>query len=121
MKEFVCCEAGEGKFRILARALRCGDDLCVAVCGGERHHVGAVSLGQYEPERASATVSTVTVHTHRDDAVSARFAKAIASACRCAVTVTAGIHVDDAGEAELSVLTANCEECLHALLRALEE
>ena len=60
MKEFVSCEAGEGKFRIEAHARRCGNDWSVTVCGGEKHDVGAVSLAQYEPERGSATVSTLT-------------------------------------------------------------
>ena len=121
MVEMIHASAGEGRFQIEARAQRCGDDWCIAVCGGEKQHVGAVSLGQYEPERDSATVSTITVHTHRDDAVAARFAKAIATACRCTVTVTVGIHVDDAGAAELALLQKYCEACLQALLHAMEE
>ena len=121
MVEIINASAGEGRFEIEARARRCGDDWCVAVCGGELPHVGAVSLGQYEPERESATVSTITVHNHRDDAVTSRFAKAIATARKCTVTVTAGIHVDDAGAAELALLEKNCEACLNALLHAMED
>ncbi|MCF0120153.1 MAG: hypothetical protein HUJ65_00825 [Oscillospiraceae bacterium] len=117
----VLCSAGEGKYRISSYAVRCGADLCVTVCGGEKHHVGAVSLGVYEPERDSATVSTLTVYTHRDDAVSSRFAKKLSSALRCTVTVTAGIHVDDADADDLRVLNGNCDECLNLLIKALEE
>ncbi len=92
----------------------------MTVCGGEREHVGAVALGQYEPDRDSATVSTVTVFSHRDDAIAARWAKTLAAARRCCVSVTAGIHVDNAGPAELAALTANSESCLRALLEAME-
>ena len=121
MDEMIKVTAGEGRFQINARALRCGADWCVTVCGGEMPHVGAVALGQYEPARDSATVSTVTVYSHRDDSVAAHFAKAIASANRCTVTVTAGIHVDNAGPDELAELNNVCEDCLAKLLRSMEE
>ena len=121
MADVIKVTAGEGKFSIEARALRCGDDWCVAVCGGETPHVGAVSLGQYEPERDSATVSTITVHTHRDDTVASHFAKLIAAARKATVTVTAGIHVDNAGPEELAQLMKNCEICQQKLLQAMEE
>ena len=121
MTEMIYATAGEGRFQIEARAIQCGKDWCVAVCGGETPHVGAVTLGQYEPERDSATVSTVTVHTHRDDSVAAHFAKAISTAQKCVVTVTAGIHVDAAGEAELEILRKNYDACLTKLLRSMEE
>ena len=121
MDEMIKVTAGEGRFQINARALRCGADWCVNVCGGETPHVGAVALGQYEPTRDSATVSTVTVHTHRDDVVASHYAKAVAATCRCTVTVTAGIHVDNAGADELAELNNVCEACLTKLLLAMEE
>ena len=121
MKDKINIKAGEGRFQIEVQALRCGEDWCVAVYGGEKPHVGAVSLGQYEPERGSATVSTVTVYTHRDDVIAAQFAKAVAAARRCTAAVSAGIHVDAAGEAELAMLRAVSDRCLHTLLRAMEE
>ena len=113
--------AGEERFCVSSTAIPCGNDWVVTVCGGEQAHVGAVSVGQYEPLRDSATVSTITLYTHRDDRIAARFAKAIATAEKCNVTVTAGIHVDDAGAEEIAELTENCENCLQKLLMCLEE
>jgi len=113
--------AGEGRFCVSSTAIPCGDDWAVTVCGGEQAHVGAVSVGQYEPQRDSATVSTITLFSHRDDRIAARFAKAIASAEKCSVTVTAGIHVDAASEAEIAELTTICETCLQKLLICMEE
>lgn len=110
---------GTDKYRVKAVAKRSGKDWCVIVTGGTQPHVGAVSLAEYEPERRSATVSTVTAYTHRDDAVSARFAKAIASATKSNVCVSAGIHVDDAGTEELETLQNNCEALLKKLLDAI--
>ena len=120
MAEYIRCAAGSGKFLIEAYALPCGRDWTVSVFGGELPHVGAVSLGQYEPVRESATVSTVTVHTHRDDVIAANFAKRLAAGLKCTVTVSVGIHVDSAGASELAALTTNCEDCLQALLKEME-
>lgn len=118
MPTIVTISEGEA-FCVRAEALRCGNDLCVAVTGGTLPHIGAVSLAVYEPERDSATVSTVTVHTHRDDAVSAFMAKELSRALRCTVTVSAGLHVDAADAGDIAQLRENARECCRALISAL--
>lgn len=114
MNEFFA-EAGAGRLRVYARAVFCGADLSVSVCGGEREHIGAVSLAVYEPERDSATVSTLTVYTHRDDRVSAAAAKRLSSALRCTVCVSAGVHIDGPAPGELDALLENCGACISEL------
>ena len=94
--EQINLSCGCGQYEIHATAVLCGGDLSVTLCGGTLMHVGAVSLAVYEPERDSATVSTVTVFTHRDDHLSSRVAKQLSSALKCTVTVTAGVHIDSA-------------------------
>ena len=119
--ETLYSEAGTGRYRVTARLERCGGDLNAVITGGELPHIGAVALAQYEPERQSATVSVLTAYGHRDDAVASRFAKALAAAGRCCASAAAGIHVDGADAGDIAVLQANCEQCLSALLRELEE
>ncbi len=114
-------EAGSGRYRVTAQLARCGDDLAALVSGGEKPHVGAAALAQYEPERQSATVSVLTAYGHRDDAVASRFAKALAAAGRCSAAVSAGVHVDQASPEDISALQDSCAQCLAALLRGLEE
>ncbi len=109
----------KSKYAVKALAVRCGGDLCVSICGGTRDHIGAVSLAVYEPERRSATVSTVTVYTHRDDKISSFMAKELSSALQCTVTVSAGIHVDGAGEREIGILCDNCAACCRELIDKL--
>ena len=104
--------------------MQVGKDISVIVSGGTAPHIGAVSIAVYEPERDSATVSTVTVHTHRDDAVAAYFAKAISREMKCTVTVSAGLHVDDANAEDIAVFQKNSYDCcmeLIAMLKAAEE
>jgi len=113
--------AGVMPHLVWARAIKCGSDLSVIVGGGTQAHIGAVSLGVYEPVRDSATVSTVTVHTHRDDAVAAYFAKNLSREIKCTVSVSAGIHVDEAGEEDIALLRKNSEKCCTELVAILKE
>ena len=108
-----------------ARASFLGDDICIAVGGGTDKHIGAVALAVYEPIRDSATVSCISVHTHRDDAVASYFAKAVSRAMKCTVTASAGLHVDEATEEDIRILKENsakcCEELISMLKKATEE
>lgn len=112
-------QAGEGKYLIRATATFLGSDISVSVGGGTLEHIGAVSLGVYEPIRNSATLSTISVHTHRDDAVASYFAKTISRELKCTVSVAAGIHVDDATEDEIMLLRNNSMICCENLISAL--
>ncbi len=118
--DMISVGAGEGLYRVEATAIFVGDDVSVCVGGGSQPHIGAVSLGIYEPIRDSATVSTITVHTHRDDAVASHFAKAISRGMKCTVTVSAGLHVDDAAYEDIKCLWNNAVECCALLLRKLK-
>ncbi len=112
-------KCGEGLFAVEAKAEWLGGDIAVSVAGGTAPHIGAVSLAVYEPLRDSATVSTVTVHTHRDDAVAAYFAKTISREMKCTVSVSAGLHLDDASDEDIRRLFTNSKECCRALIEAV--
>ena len=114
--EAVC---GEGKYRVRGTAVRCGGDVNISLVGGTRPHIGAISAAVYEPERDSATVSTLTVFSHRDDACSAPCAKRVSTALRCTAAVSVGIHIDDAAPEELQLLLANANQCCDALIAKL--
>lgn len=119
--EGVNAKYGDGVYAVEARAFRLGQDIVVYVGGGTEPHIGAVSLAVYEPLRDSATVSTVTVHTHRDDAVAAYFAKTISREMKCTVTVSAGLHVDNAAERDIKCLWNNSVECCKAIIEAIRQ
>ena len=112
--------AGEWPYQVWAQATLTGKDINVAVGGGTCPHIGAVSLAVYEPLRDSATVSTTTVFSHRDDAVASFFAKAISLKIKCTVSVSAGIHVDDANEKDIEILRGNAEICCNKLIEEMK-
>ena len=112
----ISASCGEGRYRVECQAILCGEDVNAVFIGGERAHIGAVSLAVYEPVRDSATVSTMTVYTHRDDQLAALAAKKLATALKCTVSVSVGIHVDNADEQDIELLCKNFAACLNQLL-----
>lgn len=119
--ESISAAAGEGKYVVKGIAVLCGQDVNMAFTGGTLPHTGAVSMGIYEPVRRSATVSTITAFTHRDDRLSATGAKKAATALECTAVVTVGIHIDDAGVRELNILCDNFEQCCDRLIENIKE
>ena len=85
---------------IEARVVEAGDDLVIAVGGGDRPHVGVVVLAQPIPSRTrpgkhSASVTVVTIPPHKEEAIARGIAEKVASELGRVVVVTAGVHEDD--------------------------
>lgn len=82
-------------------AIPMGEDLCVALCGGERSHIGAVAVSQPRPSLAdalvtSATTSVIAMPGHKEDLLARRLAARLATTLGVVVSVSCGIHVDAA-------------------------
>ena len=109
-----------GAFKISAQAHFAGKDLCVLILGGDKPHVGCVSLGipresLNKPGERSATVSTLNVTGHKDDTVGNLFAQYLATRLGCVVAVTCGIHVEQADAADINDLIRATQELLKKL------
>jgi len=109
-----CVEAGEGKHRIsLEVHFTDGRGLCIFLHGGERPHVGGVALAVPREKSSHDGLTTDTsllcAPGHKDVILAADIAKIIAIASNQIVTVTAGVHVDNADANSLQLLTANAQ------------
>jgi|GEM_PF-295357 len=81
-----------------------GGDLELRCTGGDEAHIGAVSLAlPYRNERGtfSASVSTLTVPGHRDDAISIALAERFAKAFGRTTAAVCGIHFEHASPARI--------------------
>lgn len=119
--ERVAADFGEKPYQIHGTAAFCGKDLHLSFTGGTLPHIGAVSLAVYEPERDSATVSTICVYAHRDDRLSADCARETAARFQCTAAVAVGIHIDDASPQEIRRLCGNFKECRNRLWKEIEK
>jgi hypothetical protein len=76
-----------------------GQDLVVAVGGGERPHVGCVVLAQPAPARSgpagwTASCSVLTIPPHKEEPIARGVAARLAAECGRVAVVCAGVHDD---------------------------
>jgi gallate decarboxylase subunit D len=117
---------GTDHHRVEASALRCGNDLVVALQGGTRHHVGATAMAVprpslADPSKVSSSASVLCVVGHKEDELARGVALRLSAALACTVTVVAGLHVDNAGGDDIRFLLENCERVIDRLIDRLRQ
>ena len=98
-----------------------GQDLLVAMWGGERPHIGAVAIAQPRPSlrdesAVSATASVFCYVGHKDDLLAKESAERISAALDRNVTVTVGIHWDDIDEADIKMIVGNSRQLVNMII-----
>ena len=89
----------KGRIRIDIKGIRVGDDLCLIISGGDRPHIGAVTLSVPRPSLAdagvnSASTSVLTLTGHKDDDLARLISTMLASKINRHVVVICGIHLE---------------------------
>lgn len=104
-------EFGEGRRRVYLDIIMAGDDIVIRIGGGERPHIGAISIctGADKP-------LTLSLPGHKDYLVSHIAAQKIFNETGRNTLVIAGIHVDDASGEDIRELMNNAEECIRRLV-----
>lgn len=77
-----------------------GEDLCVIISGGDKPHIGCVTLSVPRPSLStsggtSATTSVLNLMGHKDDEAAKYVSHLLSSKLNKNVVVTCGIHVDN--------------------------
>jgi len=84
---------------LTARVSELGQDLVVAIGGGERPHVGCVVLAQPAPAKGgptrwAASCSVLTIPPHKEEPIARGVAARLAAQCGRVAVVCAGVHED---------------------------
>lgn len=98
-----------------------GEDWCVICSGGERPHVGAVSLSQAYCSyggKPTADLSCVSVHGHKDTELGNLLARHIAKTTGKNAAVICGIHYDDLNHEQIGEIVALCREMCDIALKS---
>jgi hypothetical protein len=101
-----------------------GDDLLVAIWGGEKPHIGAVSAAQSrpslrDPEAVSATASVICFMSHKEDEMAKAISEVLAAVLDTRVVVTAGIHWDNLSQEGIQQVIKNSEILLDLILKKI--
>lgn len=111
--DFSIC-TDQGQFDIEAHVRFIGEDLLVAVWGGEKPHIGAVAVAQprpslKDPDSTSASASVICIPGHKEDDLSKTISLKLSSALNTNVVVTAGIHWDNISDEGIKMVIKNSE------------
>ncbi len=112
---------GNDKLLIGASVIKIGDDYVVAFGGGEKFHIGAVAVGVPHPSLkgdgvCSSSVSVICLTGHKEDMLARTAALELSRAFKHIVTVTVGIHIDNAAAKEISILESKFKILLQQII-----
>jgi len=104
----------EDEYNLSAHVRLIGDDMLVAIWGGEKPHIGAVAAAQSspslkDPKVMSTTASVLCYSGHKEDELAKSAAKKLAAALDTKVVVTAGIHWDNISAGGIQKVIRNSE------------
>ena len=90
----------EDAYNLSASIRLIGEDVLVAIWGGEKPHIGAVAVAQprpslKDPEVTSSSASVICRVGHKEDDLVKAAAEILAAALETYVVVTGGIHWDN--------------------------
>lgn len=112
MAHFVEC--GEGRHKVWLDVIEAGGDLVVFIGGGERAHIGAISICS-----VNGLPFTFSLLKHKDYVLSHSASQTICKETGRNTTVLCGIHIDNASEREIDLLLRNSKECIRLMLKKM--
>lgn len=117
-------KTNEGTYDLEASVRLIGQDLLVAIWGGEKPHIGAVAAAQprpslKDPEITSATASVICLPGHKEDELAKAVSEILAAALNTPVVVTAGIHWDNISEEGIQKVIENSKILVDLILEKI--
>jgi len=111
----------EDAYNLSASVRLIGEDVLVAIWGGEKPHIGAVAGAQprpslKDPEGTSASASVICLVGHKEDELVKAAAEILAAVLETQVVVTAGIHWDNLAPEAIQHIVRNSEILVEMIL-----
>ncbi|TIH17450.1 hypothetical protein D0S45_07290 [Marinifilum sp. JC120] len=105
------------RFTLVMTIERMGKDLSVNLYGGDEPHIGAVALavphaGLRDREKVDGSVSLLTVCGHKEDDLARKISYELATSFNCTVSVSCGIHLENATPQEIADVLKAADEML---------
>ncbi len=112
------------RIKLNMKAFLIGEDLCVIISGGERPHIGCVTISVPRPSLSdasvvSATTSVLNLVGHKDDEVARVVSNDLSSKLNKTVVVTCGIHLDYITQEEINITIELIKEFTNKLIDSL--
>lgn len=114
-------EKKAGRHKIYLHTKSIGNDLLLAIYGGDEHHIGGVSVAyptkSHYRDATTTSVSTVTFPGHKDYIVANSAAERICKTLKKPIVVTVGIHYDAATSDEIEEIIQIVDELVSEVIK----
>jgi hypothetical protein len=115
----------QGRIKINIKVVEIGEDLCVIISGGDRAHIGCVTLSVprpslSDPSITSSTTSVLNLIGHKDDEAARYVSHTLSSGLNKNVVVTCGIHVDNITQEEIQTTKGMLKKSTDKLIAGLK-
>ena len=113
-------EKKAGRHSLYLETKEIGNDLLVAIYGGDQHHIGGVATAypttSHYRDATTISVSTITLPGHKDYIVANTAAEKICKALVTPTVVTVGIHYDNASNEEIQEIIAVVDDLVKEII-----
>jgi len=109
------------RIKISMQLIEIGDDLCIIIIGGNKPHIGCITLSTPRPSLSdngliSATTSVLNLVGHKDDEVARYVSQKLSSALNKNVAISCGIHLDKIEEWEINTVIEIAKELTNKII-----
>lgn len=110
-----------GRISLTIKSMEMGDDLCVIISGGDRPHIGCVTLSTPRPSLShenviSSTTSVLNRIGHKDEDVARYVSEKLSAKLNKHVAVVCGIHVDHITKEEIKNIMEHLDEVIFSIV-----
>lgn len=114
----------KGRFKVVAAVYEIGPDILAAVWGGNRPHIGAISLAQArqslrDEKKSAATSSVFTLLGHKEDLIVKPLSEEITRRFGRNSVVVAGVHWDNLTDDEIQTAENLCKKLTAKIIEKL--
>ncbi len=115
----------EDSYNLIASVKFIGDDLLVSIYGGDRPHIGAVSMAYPRPgndnsDLISSTASVFCFSGHKEDDIAKSTSQLLARTINSNVVVTAGMHWDDIDKDGIKKVIENSQILVNMIIEKIK-
>jgi hypothetical protein len=107
MPDIIEITRAEGRINLKLNAFLLGEDLCIIVTGGDKPHLGAVTVGSKQVE-----AWTFCFPHHKEDEVTKLLYAVITETFDKNVMICCGIHIDNISASEIDTVVSLCREMI---------
>lgn len=105
----------KNRLEVRMMAMNMGSDLCVMLMGGDKPHLGAVTVGS-----GSESLKTFAFDTHKENIITELFSSRLKREYTGNFAVCCGIHLNNISQEEIQLVIQLCRDMAEDLCAVLK-